>query len=428
MKELYDIRKVFRKISNLEYFVWKDLDSVKRNLLKDVHGDVEFDVLVSDRDQKKFLEVLKNENFVICKNTKPSYLKDVYHAFKFTRFGYYHFHIYPSLLTGNHFSKEFYIDLKDLFNDYEFFYELKCASRELELFFSSLRFLFKQGSYFEKIKKCDQENYDAFLSLENSYTKRYNLIKSNVGCYRYKTRNRVYVENLYYKFLYRLHCKITRSNNKSLMKKKRIAFIGTDGSGKTTISSHIYDNCRRKIPTKKIYLGSNYKNYSFTTWVYYFSYKYFFRIFKIFGDNKLYWYGLSNFEISRVKDTVKRYLKVSKERKDVVIFERFPTPGFLDFPNKLIDNPCISDRKKKLLNDYKIFWCNEAENINMFLITTPIECIVSRRVMGEDELRDIKNKKGIEHQFINSTESSKMNIIENKGSLESTLSEIYEKI
>jgi GTPase SAR1 family protein len=419
-----DLKGTLSKISDLDYLVWKDIGNVKESLYR--NNDIELDIMVSEDHTSVLLDRLHEEGYLGSINIIPEYLKKIYHFLKFTPTGYIHFHIYPSFLSGNHFSKEFYLDLPNFYSHYDLFNNLKVATPRLESFYSSLRYHMKAQSGLENIKLSDKENFNSFLEHNDDFSAHYQEIINNIDAYRYKSHMKVKLENFYYKFCYRLYCKITKRNNKFMLSNLKIAFVGTDGSGKTTICTSIYKNIKRKLPVIHVYLGSNNRNYSTKTWFLYICYKLFFRFFKITNLQYIYWRGLAAFEISRLNDTYNRYIKTNSDGF-IVIYERFPIPGFLDFPNKVVNNgePYITNKQLKKINDYKIFWESESEKVKTMLITTPFKIMASRRNLDKNEYTDIFEKKKIEASFLNGS-SINLNVIENNGSLDNTLDKIYE--
>ncbi|TKG24510.1 hypothetical protein FCV87_18215 [Vibrio breoganii] len=428
------IKNLAKELDSYAYFIWKDIHSVMENI-ENLENTIELDICVEPSQVTSLIEKLYLLGYHCYCNRIPKYKRDIYHAFLFFNGGYIHLHIYPGLITGNHFSKEYDLPMDlSYYNDCNVKYGLKFANKELELYLSAIRVNLKRSNFFfEKIKISDIENYYSFKRIDSTYQERFSDFVDNATTYRYKSVFKVIIENFYFRLIFPVETKLFKTSNKKMINSKKIAIIGTDGSGKSTICSNIYNQLRKKTPIKHIYLGSNFRNFSAKTWFNYLFYKAFFRFFKHTLTYKMYTFGLFEYEYSRLNDSRKKFIKAlsSSNNGSFILFERFPIEGFLDFPKSLlsIDRKYLSKRQKRKLIEMSIFWKNAASEVEVFLITTPLDLITERRNMPTEELLDVKKKKVFESEFINKDFLGiNINVIENNKSLLDVLDEIYEKI
>ena len=92
-----------------------------------------------------------------------------------------------------------------------------------------------------------------------------------------------------------MYLRVNKSSNKTIKNKGvDFAILGSDGSGKTTISKRLFKQYRAKISCKIFYLGGNLKTYSIITRLYYLNY-YFMRVFSPLKDKYyLAWFFITS--------------------------------------------------------------------------------------------------------------------------------------
>ena len=454
-------------LANVNYLVWKDIYKVSDFF----EGNEELDLLV-DIDQKdKFEEIIFNNGFISLRVHSLLEKKGIEHYIKYSNGKYFHLHVYYNLITGNHFVKEYEFPIeKLLFSNYTLQNNIKVASKELEIAFLITRLIIKQSLFFQKIKikelnrlanlskTCDEisviklineispkikASFHELLSValdkkivsnhNNSIMKEFSSYKTLKGmryAYKYLKIRSVL-----------MYLRVNKSSNKTIKNKGiNFAILGSDGSGKTTISNRLFKQYRAKTSCRKFYLGGNFKTYSIVTRVCYLNY-YFMRVFSPFKDKHyLSWLVYYNFfamlELAKANDRKRKIVRGNKLKAKgwVVIYERFPIANLFDFPNKLLklkNHPWFSNRLSKTIRTLIHEIEKTVENLEKpdasFLIITDLEKMKERRVLAQNELIDIDRKLKSQKEYLTENRENLI-VIENNGKLDSVINIINQKI
>lgn len=452
---------------NIKYLAWKDIYKASDFF----EGNAELDLLV-DIDQKdKFKEIIFNNGFISLKVNGLLEKKGIEHYIKYSNGKYFHLHIYYNLITGNHFVKEYKFPLdKSLFSNYILQNNIKVVSKELEIAFMIIRLIIKQSLFFQKIKikelnrlanlskTCDEisviklineispkikASFHELLSValdkkivsnhNNSIMKEFSSYKTLKGMrYAYK----------YLKIrLVLMYLRVNKSSNKTIKNKGiNFAILGSDGSGKTTISNRLFKQYRAKTSCKKIYLGGNFKTYSIVTRLCYLNY-YFMRVFSPFKDKYylawlFYYNSFAMLELGKANDRKRKIVRGNKLKIKgwVVIYERFPIVNLFDFPNKLLklkNHPWFLNSSSKIIRTLIHKIEKTVENLEKpdasFLIITDLEKMKERRVLAHNELIDIDRKLKSQKQYLTNNKANLL-VIENNGELVSVINSINQEI
>ena len=108
-------------LNKIDYIHWKSNDRLSLKL----QNDVDFDLLISEKSKKKFIELMKFNKF-IPDNNKNAHIR---HYYLLTKEGLIHMHIYYKLITGGQLVKSFTFNNKLLFSKSSI--ELECGARGL---------------------------------------------------------------------------------------------------------------------------------------------------------------------------------------------------------------------------------------------------------------------------------------------------------
>jgi len=460
---------VFRtlNLANVNYLVWKDIYKVSDFF----EGNEELDLLV-DIDQKdKFEEIIFNNSFISLKVNGFLEKKGIEHYIKYSNGKYFHLHVYYKLITGNHFVKEFEFPIdKKLLSNYTLHNNIKVASKELETAFLVTRLIIKKSLFFQNIKTkelkrlanlsktCDEISVIKLINEISPKIKAsfYELLSAAIDKKNSSKKNRIILKEFSnYKtlkgisFAFKYICirlvlmflRFSKSSNKTIKKKGlSFALLGTDGSGKTTISSKVYKQYSAKSSCRKFYLGGNFKTYSIGTRLCYFNY-YFMRVLSPFKDKYylawlFYYNSFAMLELGKANDRKRKIIRGNKLKTKgwVVIYERFPIVNLFDFPNKLLklkNHPWYLKNSSKIIRTLIHKIEQIVENIETpdasFLIITDLEKMKERRVLAHNELMDIDRKLKSQKKYLTDNKASLI-VIENNGELDSVINSINQEI
>lgn len=453
--------------SNIQYIVWKDIYKVSDYF----EGNAELDLLVDIDQKNKFEEIIFNNGFISLRVNSLIEKKGIKHYIKYVNGKYFHLHVYYKLITGNHFVKEYVFPLeKSLFSNYTLHNNIKVASKDLEIAFLITRLIIKKSVLFQNIKVkeldrlailskvCDttsvlnfvgkispktKASFQELLSLaldEKGISNNDNSILKEF--YNYKTLKGIRYAYQYLKIrLVLMYLRVNKSSNKTIKNKGiDFAILGSDGSGKTTISNRLFKQYRAKTSCRKFYLGGNFKTYSIVTRLCYLNY-YFMRVFSPFKDKYylawlFYYNSFAMLELGKVNDRKRKILKGNKLKAKgwVVIYERFPIVNLFDFPNKLLklkNHHWFLNSSSKIIRTLIHKIEQIVENIEKpdasFLIITDLEKMKQRRVLAHNELIDIDRKLKSQKEYLTENKANLI-VIENNGELDSVINAINQEI
>jgi hypothetical protein len=452
---------------NVQYLVWKDIYKVSDFF----EGNAELDLLVDIDHKQKIEAILFNNDFISLQVHNLLEKKGIKHYIKYVNGKYFHLHVYYKLTTGNHFVKEYEFPIdKSLFSSYTLQNNVKVACKELEIAFLITRLIIKKSVLFQNIKAkelnrlailskvCDttsvlnfvgkispktKASFQELLSLalnEKGISNNNNSILKEFS--NYKTLKGIRYAYKYLKIRLVLVClRVNKSSNKTIKNKGiDFAILGSDGSGKTTISNRLLKQYRAKTSCRKFYLGGNFKTYSIVTRLCYLNY-YFMRVFSPFKDKYylawlFYYNSFAMLELGKANDRKRKIVRGNKLKTKgwVVIYERFPIVNLFDFPNKLLKlkkHPWFLNSSSKIIRTLIHKIEQIVENIEKpdasFLIITDLEKMKERRVLAHNELIDIDRKLKSQKEFLTENKANLI-VIENNGELDSVINSINQEI
>ena len=303
------LTKLFKSLNdnNIRYCSWKS----NYHLIDGLTGITDIDLLVSQKDVNDFKGILLDHDFHHF-NSQNRY-DQIYNYLGFdSRSGkLVHLHVHYNILTGASNVKDYNFPLVETFletSQKNFLHSVKIPSPEVELAVSFLRIIIKSG-YEKKDHDClseeefadlsflsKQVNLDIFSNFfkrtfvseiesdlrlfledfDNNETSLFNFkeirdsLLPKISRYRLKSRYHVFFKTtynryklIYNKYLFSIKKKLFGHNNFSLRPKftrtkgVSIAFIGVDGSGKSTVVNDISKWLGWKVCYFSFYMGSN---------------------------------------------------------------------------------------------------------------------------------------------------------------------------
>jgi thymidylate kinase len=281
------IKSLFNQLNfnEIEYIHWKSNDRLSLKLQK----DVDFDLLISEKSKKKFIELMKFNKF-IPDNNKNAHIR---HYYLLTKEGLIHMHIYYKLITGGQLVKSFTFDNRLLFSKINYYKStIKKPIIEIEYYFLILRKIFEFSSLIELLISLRNEDLSNeikyFKSKKIGKTHICNIINKNnhINVDDFFLFQKLYLNKSYFSIFilslkYRFKKKKFRSSNyfkdelirlltiinilyrRLFFKKKSIlnqsciiSFIGPDNSGKSTLSNLLYLYFNDLILTKTFHIGN----------------------------------------------------------------------------------------------------------------------------------------------------------------------------
>lgn len=289
--------------SNIEYCSFKSNEHLEEGL----NGDTDLDILLNEEQYNKVVSILRKNKFIQFEPDKIGKYPNVVNWYGYDIFTgkLVHIHLHFKLMTGKGLVKEYELPwekifLKNFITDKkskvkilspEYEYVLLCTRSVVKRMFDynikrkkemisndikvELQYLLERidedklkntiielygndvaknwFSFFKNILILDSKNYYKFSKLIRKF------LKNNT---RYNSLYSIY-KSLYNKINRRMTIKINNRMNKCLPLKKRcinkglrIAFVGIDGSGKSTVSSLIRKWLGEEVDTIKFYCGS----------------------------------------------------------------------------------------------------------------------------------------------------------------------------
>lgn len=297
------LREIFNELNkkNINYIHWKSNEHLEAAL----QGDTDLDILVHPSDQKKFIHIIEQHGFTLYKSVgKQSYISISDYIFLDSEAGkVLHIHLHNKFIVGRKFYKEYAIPLEEYFfikPEYhsEFPVKIMNPSQEFVLlwvrFFlktNSLKFFLKRGNIssdfiresnwlMKRINNSEVvEAIDNFLLTNDVKTKKLftdflyankNLFHTAKMLFKMKRNYKYYkTENLTSVKYFFTRCNmICNYIHQQLIKSpvpyrrinpaggKIIAFIGSDGAGKSTVINSVNKVLQKKVDIYYEYLGS----------------------------------------------------------------------------------------------------------------------------------------------------------------------------
>lgn len=293
-------KRIFKTLndSSVNYIHWKSNEHLEAGLI----GDTDLDILVSPDQLIEFVHIIGSEGFRQYQAVgKQSYIS----IFDYIKLDYesgkvLHIHLHTNLVLGRKFYKEYLLPVdSNLFNTaiLHELYPIKVIhpAKELELlwlrYFLRTSYLsliknrfkisndfFRESKWLEKRVKIDEikehnfqyltskyiDRFIEFIEDKNSIRKRVFLIKDTKKSLKnYRTN---YLTSFKY-IIARFIMLVNYINQKKLQRPipyrrinpsggKIIAFVGADGSGKSTVTSKLYKSLSKKIDVYFEYFGS----------------------------------------------------------------------------------------------------------------------------------------------------------------------------
>ena len=388
--------------NNIYYCHWKS----NSHLNKALEGKTDLDVLVSKNQKKEFENILDNFSFIkiITNKFKSTFNVYDYLGFDLNTNRLVHLHLHYVVVLGEKYTKNYFLPIEDLFfKDNIQIDNIKTPNPNLELLLLIIRMHLKLGlfdilSYFKHKNIFPKQIMNEFLILNSNfdldcfkeyiariglakYSEQIIKIKSNIESNRYsilscfvnktfflkilkdKKREKglkyiikkLYLSVRYFKYMQ----KIIKAPKKTLPKNGvAIAFIGADGSGKSTIVKDISKWINWKIEVKQVYMGipkssiflyilnSIRKVIRRLSAV--FNNEYSLKINRYFMSFQWIYIGYVRFRNSK---KINRYIENGK----IVIVDRYPINLF-DAMNEPMDRPRI---KKMFLKNTLLSRCEE---------------------------------------------------------------------
>ena len=322
-KDLEDFFKTLEK-NNIHYCHWKSIDKLRAAM----DGETCIDILIDKKDYLRFNELIYKlgakkmlpRSWMIFPSTEDFLWLDK------SGNTLIHFCVHYQLTLGIKNSKQYVLPLDDLYfktriKSSEF--DTYIADHELDLIMLIIRFsikypplklywlkligrkpseekeiiwlyqntdkdkLLKMTKEVDNILKLDSVFFDFFSNINLSKNKlsvlKLKKIKKAIKYYARMTNIKAYLYRFIRKWL-SLFSALGRNNGKHFVTGgTSIAFIGCDGSGKTTIANKIIQVLRWKLSAKKYCLGYNKRSYSVVTrFIVLISYS--FRLFKVINN------------------------------------------------------------------------------------------------------------------------------------------------
>ncbi|MBO7913690.1 hypothetical protein J5X89_18905 [Vibrio sp. G41H] len=281
--------------TDISYCHWKSTDHLDASFL----GDTDFDILVKRKDAFKFEKILLDKGFVRARTpdlrTYPCVEDYIYYDSNLNKF--FHFHIHYQLPCGDRWVKSFHIPLEnyilenrvylkgfDIYNidpisEYLFFIirmnmkwrlptKKKSVVKENDYLLNRIN---ESNLSFDDIKSsylygfCDNKILDKYYHRELSSVTIFDNFRFKRKLFNYRRLGHVF----YYlcqvvRYLYRLYVEFNRRviHNYSFGRRQLIsggrviAFIGMDGSGKSSMLEECTEFYKKQINVTNVFLGT----------------------------------------------------------------------------------------------------------------------------------------------------------------------------
>ena len=424
---------------NVIYCHWKGNET--RHLEKGLNGDSDMDVLLSNEDIEKAKEILLSLQYIRCKSQFGSRYPMVEDWIGFDQESgrLVHLHLHFEMVTGHDGLKEFNLPWRREALDSRVFDKstgIYVINPNLELITLFARICLK--SNVKQVVKAIINKYDLRTGFKKDPTDEIQYLKKQVDwneidriLYEYYPQNkhnviiqalqqesldsssflslfminwtmmRKYSRNNYlsllylvpfYSFVLRVTGWMKRHNISNLIYRKvvwsgkglSVAFLGQDGSGKSTVTNDIQKWLGWKLESKVFYFGSGDQ---YNPWEKSVNAK--IQGKSLFG--RLLKKVLSIFIYTRWGGYIKRLRKESKHyisKGGIAINDRFPQnqyPGISDGPKLRIN---ILDKNKiKFLRPVLEYFCIKEENAVTLVATTPPDIVFKLLLSPEESIR-----------------------------------------
>lgn len=451
---MFVIEELLKKLNtSVVYAHWKSNIALEKAL----KGKTDLDLLVSKNDSLKFIKIISEIGF---KRVEPGLFKgypslEHYFCYDTLLDRFVHLHIHYRLIYGYRNIKEYHIPIENFFLEKRklqkicyipepemeyFLYVLRLFSKfrfsqKMKLKFkkkivdNELRFLLNKMN-FEKFKLLivefpifiEKQVKKAFLRVaeDKKFTgKDIKAITNFNNMFKRKSKFRKIFELFSKKIIWKL---TTQPKKHFFSGGFSIAFVGVDGSGKSTMVKKIYKKFNKKFDVSHYYMGGKKDTLSLPNLFFYLivlTGKIPLKIMKIFYSSKKKGYSLIftlSTSLNRLIEYIfakNRLLRFKKGMKDtangkVVIFERFPLTGSFDY--YMFKRDYILREEKKIKKNYfpdflekkikGIYNQIYSPDIMFYMQIKDIHKIKERRPWLSDEAIDklkIKNKSVVDY-------------------------------
>lgn len=276
---------------NIRYVVFKSTDSLHLSFA----GQEDIDVLIDEENLGEVLAILAGMSAIVCtvhSSLKVSHRIDILLP-DFSHNNYFHIDLHTKVPIGLKFNKFKHLPSFNYHNSqYNRNLKVLCASRsdEMSLLLTKLAFrevficgsvlpIGKNHQFYNDLKSCidTDSNFPVSFHIEQEkvsidYAKG-EFIFQKKELLRLRRNSKFGVSNIYFtlhvikhlirKYKYKTDRFLATKMNLFIFDRRSpskgggiIAFIGVDGSGKSTHVKNIYDTLKWKISVKQVYLGA----------------------------------------------------------------------------------------------------------------------------------------------------------------------------
>lgn len=413
-KEISNIFNYLNK-EKINYCQWKST----ANLNKSFDGKTDFDLLIDRKDSDKLILLLIQKGFKRRQSTynKTYHSMEDYIGFDEITGKLIHFHLHYTLIMGKRFKKNYSLPLEKLILETAIIdkkFSIRIIKPEIEIILLIIRALIKTKINRSLIlMMIMQRNYlPQNITDEINYLMQIvDLVEVRKNCKLYFQGFNDYLElliscpineiNLLQFFKIKKKVEIELSKFNRFNKKKvnldlhirqlsaknsrsyintgglSIAFIGADGSGKSTISKDIAKWLSWKLSIKRIYMGIPQKHrlYIIIGYLVNITYKLNLQKMEQYFQN-LRWLFISNYRKKKYEQSIR-----FKNQGYIVILDRYPLTYFNQM-EKPMDGARIN-------SNYRL---SKKENMNYKVISEPDEIICMRVTFEQSVNRKVEHK------------------------------------